>query len=110
MRGCWSARLSDYDRAMRHTSRKRSSHDPLARVCAPTWLVVRDRVNTVLESTKLAPGTDLRAVLTQARDGRIAAGWVADDIGPACGFFFAIRSGERVRVAVERAPPRNPPA
>jgi hypothetical protein len=77
----------DYDRVVRHTSRKRSSHDPLARVRAPTWLVVRDRANTVLESTKLAPATDLRAVLTKARDARIAAG-VADDIGRACGFFF----------------------
>ena len=76
-----------YDRAMRHTSRKRSSPDPLASVGASTWLVVRGTVNAMIESTELAPETDLRAVLTAARDARIAAGWLADDIGPAWGFF-----------------------
>ena len=55
MPACWSASTANYDRAMRHTSRKRSSHDPLGSVNAPTWLVVRDRVNTVLQSTQLAP-------------------------------------------------------
>jgi hypothetical protein len=95
-----------YDRFMRHTSRKRSSPDPLAPVNAATWLVVRDEINAVLESTKLAPGTNLRALLT--RDARIADGWAADNIGPACGFFFASREAKRVRVAVERAPPRDP--
>jgi hypothetical protein len=93
---------------MRHTSRRRSLPDPLAKVDAPTWLVVRDKVNAVIESTELVPGTDLRAVLTRAREARIADGWLADDIGPACGFFFASRNGNRVRVAVEGAAPRRP--
>jgi hypothetical protein len=93
---------------MRHTSRKRSSPDPLARAGAPTWLVVRNAVNAVLESTELVPETDLRAALTAARDARIAAGWLADEIGPACGFFFASRGSERVLVTVERKDPRDP--
>jgi hypothetical protein len=93
---------------MRHTSRKRSLPDPLAPVGAPIWLVVRDAVNTVIESTELAPETDLRVALTAAREARIAAGWTADDIGPACGFFFASRDGARVRVAVESTAPRSP--
>jgi hypothetical protein len=93
---------------MRHTSRKRSSLAPLASIDAPAWLVVRDGINAVLESTELGPGTDLRGVLTAARDAQIAAGWLADDIGPACGFFFAGRNGARVRIGVERAPPRDP--
>jgi hypothetical protein len=93
---------------MRHTSRKRSLPDPLAPVGAPTWIVVRDAVNTVIESTELAPETDLRVALTAAREARIAAGWTADDIGPACGFFFASRDGARVRVGIERAQPRDP--
>jgi hypothetical protein len=53
-------------------------------------------VNAVIESTELAPGSDLRA------------GWLADDIGPTCRFFFATRSGIRVRVAVESAAPASP--
>jgi hypothetical protein len=97
-----------YDRVMRHTSRKRSAPDPLARVDARTWLVVRDAVNAVIESAELAPETDVRAALTAARKARIGAGWLADDLGPACGFFFASREGIRVRVAVEHVPPRNP--
>jgi hypothetical protein len=100
--------MREYDRAMRHTSRKRSLPDPLAPVGAPTWLVVRDAVNAVIESSELAPKTDLRAALTAARGARVAAGWFADDIGPACGFFFASREGIRVRVAVEHVSPRNP--
>jgi hypothetical protein len=107
-RTCWSQGTLIYDRFMRHTSRKRSSHDPLAKVNAPTWLVVRDRVNAVLSSAELAPGTDLRAALMAAREARIDEGWAAEDIGPACGFFFASREATRVRVGVEHTLPRNP--
>jgi hypothetical protein len=49
----------------------------------------------------------LRAALTAAREARIAAGWLAEDIVPAFRFFFASRDGNRVRVAIERMPPRN---
>ena len=93
---------------MRHTSRKRSSPDPLAPVNAPSWLVVRDRVGCVLESAELPARADLRAVLTAARDARIADGWLAEDIGPVCSFFFASRDGRRVLVGIERIPPGVP--
>jgi hypothetical protein len=93
---------------MRHTSRKRSAPDPLKAIDATTWLVARDRMSFVIESTELAPGTNLRAALSAARNARITAGWVAEAIGASCSFFFATRSGERVMVGIERVPPRNP--
>src|SRR5579884_1157299 len=93
---------------MRHTSRRRSAPDPLAPVNAPTWLVVRDAVGFVLEVAELAPGADLRSVLSTARERRLAAGWVAQEIGSACAFFFTARGGARLMVAIERQPPRDP--
>ncbi len=89
---------------MRHTSRHRSAPNPLAPRNAPTWLVVRDRIGGVIESTELAAGEDLRARLSAARDAKLAAGWMAEDIGPRCAFFFASYGEERVLVAIERIP------
>ncbi len=90
---------------MCHTSRQRSAPDPLAPRNARTWLVIRDRVSRVRESTELAPSADLRAVLSKAREDQLATGWQADDIGPRCAFFLASRESERVLVAIERVEP-----
>ena len=93
---------------MRHTSRRRAAPDPLAPVNAPTWLVVRNGVGFVQEATELAPGCDLRAVLIAAREKRICSGWIAQEIGPSCSFFFASRDGVRLMIAIERQVPRDP--
>ena len=93
---------------MRHTSRKRSRYDPLRPLNEPTWLVVRSQTGFVLDSHKLAPGADLRAILMAARDTRIARGWMADDIGVCCSFFFSRLGSERVITGIERIPPQDP--
>jgi hypothetical protein len=93
---------------MRHTSRKRSAPDPLASVNAVTWLVVRNRLGFILESSQLTPHTELRATLTTARDARISSGWQADEICRVCSFFFASRAGDRVLVGIERREPQDP--
>ena len=93
---------------MRHTNGRRSAPDPLAPVDAPTWLVVRSATGFVVESTELAPGADLRSVLTTARETRISDGWAAQQIGASCSFFFAARGDVRLMVAIERQPPRDP--
>jgi len=83
----------------------RQSPDPLAPIPEPAWLVVRDAHGDVLDASELAPNSNLRAVLTIARGRRIDEGWVAQEIGAHCAFFFARRDGERVLVGVElRAP------
>ena len=96
--------------SVRHGTRKRAAPDPLKIVNAVTWLVVRDALSRIIESTELAPLTELHAVLTVARDARIADGWTAEDIGPRCAFFFASRDGTRVLVGIERIDPRGPRA
>jgi len=72
-------------RAMLSPLRKRSRPEPLKPRPQPTWRVVRDRLSQVVESTPLEPLVDLRAVLTAAREARIAEGWECEDIGPLCG-------------------------
>jgi hypothetical protein len=96
-----------HDSRMRHGSRKRSLRDPLQPVDAPTWLVVRNALSEVVESIPLARRADLRAILNAERDRRIADGWTADVIGPACGSFFCSRDGVRVLVAIEVCDPRH---
>jgi hypothetical protein len=61
----------------------------------------------LLRASRSSSGS-LEAVLTAARDTRIAAGWVAEDIGSVWSYFFASRAAERVLVGIERLLLRNP--
>lgn len=87
---------------------RRTRYDPLQPIAQPTWLVVRNKHRHALQATAHAPSADLRAILQTARAERTAAGWVCDDIGPSCGFFFAERAAERVCVSIERYDPAGP--
>jgi hypothetical protein len=87
---------------------RRNRSDPLQALSQPTWLVVRNKHRQALEALELAAGADLRAILRAARNERIASGWVCDDIGQSCGFFFAVRAGERICVSIERYDPNGP--
>ena len=86
----------------------RSRPDPLQSLRQPTWLVVRNSCNQPLEWLEIAPGVDLRAFLTRIRLTHCAGGWVCEDIGRVCGFFFAQREGERIMVGIERYRPDKP--
>jgi hypothetical protein len=87
---------------------RRTRYDPLQPLPQPTWLVVRNQHRQPLEWRQLAAGANLRAMLEAARAERAADGWACDDIGPACGFFFAERAGERACVSVEMYDPNGP--
>ena len=89
---------------MRHAAGMRSrkgTRDSLTAVAACRWLVVRDRYSVVLESLKLRPATDLRAVMLDERERRVRDGWTAGEVPRNCGFFFCERGAERVCVAIE---------
>jgi hypothetical protein len=92
-------------RAMLRAMRRRTLPEPLKPTNAPTWLVVRDGLNHLVESRQLPPGTELRAVLVATREQRIAAGWSADEIGRTVSFFFCARDGERHMVSIEYRQP-----
>ena len=91
--------------AMLRGMRRRSRPEPLKPRSQATWLVVRDRLNQVVESTPLEPYADLRAVLTAAREARIAQRWECEDIGSCVAFFFCRRGGVREMVSIEMRPP-----
>jgi hypothetical protein len=109
---CQDEGLADHDPGgdTLHRMRRRSFPDPLQPLTVPTWLVTRNAHRQALDSRELAAGADLRAILVQARDERLAAGWACTDIGPAVGFFFAERAGERLQVSIERYDPSGPGA
>lgn len=88
--------------------RKRGRHDPLKPITAEAWIVVRNRLSEVVESRHIEPCADLRAILVAARDERIAAGWVAEEIGDRLAFFFCCRAGERLLVSIELRKPAMP--
>ena len=96
---------SPHSRAMLRGMRRRNRPEPLKPRSDATWLVVRDRLSQVVESTPLEPSADLRAVLTAAREARIAEGWECEDIGSCVAFFFCTREGVRQMVSIERCPP-----
>jgi hypothetical protein len=86
---------------------RRSRPDPLKPLQQPTWLVVRNTYRQALKSLEIAPGVDLRAILTGVRAQYLAEGWNCDDIGT-CSFFFAERQGERLQVTIARYDPAGP--
>jgi hypothetical protein len=65
----------------------------------------RDRLSRVVMSTPLEPQADLKAVLTGARETRIAERWAREDIGPSVAFFFCSRDGARQMVSIEHVLP-----
>jgi len=86
--------------------RRRKRPEPLLPRPEAAWLVVRDQLSQIVEYTPLEPHRDLRAVLTAARETRIADGWQCEDIGTSVGFFFCRRGTLRYLVAIEaRKPP-----
>lgn len=89
---------------------RRNRPDPLQPLPVSTWLVVRDKHRSALESREIARGADLRAILQAARSERIAAGWTCTSIGSSDGCFFAERPGERVQVGIETNDPAGPGA
>lgn len=91
--------------AMRHG--RRSPFDSLAPVDQRTWLVVHAEWGAALEVTPLEPGADLRAILTAAREARIAAGWESQPIGRPASFFCSL-DGVRLRIGINRHDPALP--
>jgi hypothetical protein len=88
--------------------RRRTNYDPLAPITALTWLAARDKYGKVLESRELAPGADLRAIITAERNRLLTEGWAADEIGRCSAFFYCTRDGERVEVGILRRDPSQP--
>jgi hypothetical protein len=86
-------------------NRRRSTPDPLFVQDEPTWLVVKNTLSQIIEYRELGPGANLREILNDARKARIADGWLADEIGRRCSFFFCVKDGVRLGVGIRRIHP-----
>ena len=84
--------------------RRRDSYDPLARSPRPNWLVVWDMQFNVLDSTELAPQTDLAAVLQDTAGRWRDQGWTIESEAR-FGSFFCRRAGERRLISISAADP-----
>jgi hypothetical protein len=78
-------------------------------VNAPRWLVIRDRVSSVVEYWVLDPGTDLREALNAKGAVLASDGWKIGDTPHNCSFFFCDRDNERWCVSVECFEPGHVP-
>ncbi len=87
--------------------RRRGRHDPLKPIRTDAWLVIRNPLSEVIESHHIEPLSDLRAILIAARAERIAARWIAEEIGDGLAFFFR-RATERQLVSIELRKPAKP--
>jgi len=91
--------------AMLGSMRRRNPPEPFKPRRDPTWLVVRDALSRVIESSPLEPYANLREVLTAARPARVTDGWECERIGDLCALFFCTRDGVRHMVAIEMKEP-----
>ena len=77
---------------------KRSKYDPLAFSRRPRWLVLRDMFHNVLDSTELAPGTDLRTRVRRRPRRPRSKGWQSE--GASGAMVFVRRGGESRLLAI----------
>jgi hypothetical protein len=88
---------------------RRSTHDPLATVPHPTWLVVQDMFRNPLEVTQLVPGADLRAAMSESAAMHTADGWqIEGELW--YGSYFCNREGVRQFVFVTAVDPSQQPS
>lgn len=87
---------------------RRSQNDPLKPVDRLRWLVTRNALRQPVSAVELAAGTDLRAVLTAARDVRVADGWITEVGRLKWAIFFCARDGVRLEVGIETYDPYGP--
>ena len=84
--------------------RRREAHNPLAASAKPRWLIVWDMHFNLLDSTELAPHTDLVAVMERVAQQRREAGWCVESDAK-FGSFFCHRDGIRLLIAISAADP-----
>jgi hypothetical protein len=87
--------------------RRREPYNPLGTSPKPRWLIVWDMQFNVLDSTELAPYTDLAEVMQQAARLRREQGWSVES-DARFGSFFCHREGSRVLIAISAADPSTP--
>lgn len=86
--------------------RRRARYDPLQSVNEPTWKVVRDKHNRVLECEKLEPLADLRSIMLSDQLRRLKAGWDSEETDLVyCSTVFYRRGDERISVGISRSDP-----
>lgn len=87
----------------------KNSYDPLAISTQPRWYVVRDQHNTLIEYQRLAPGTNLWAVLWEVMETHEQRGWLIEDVGePKIGSFFCRKGDSRLFVSIQATDPTQP--
>jgi len=85
---------------------KRSKYDPLALSRQPRWLVLRDMFHNVLDSTELAPGSDLRRAFATGLADLERQGWESE--GASGAMVFVRRGSERRLLAIHEHDPQEP--
>jgi hypothetical protein len=84
--------------------RRRDPYNPLSPSAKPRWLIVWDMQFNVLDSTELAPYTDLAEVMRQSAQRRCDEGWCVES-DARFGSFFCHRAGVRVLIAISAVDP-----
>jgi hypothetical protein len=84
--------------------RRRDPYNPLSKSPKPRWLIVWDMQFHVLDSTELAPYTDLAAVMHETAQRRQQEGWCIES-DARFGSFFCHRDGVRILIAISAADP-----
>jgi hypothetical protein len=84
--------------------RRRDTFRPLAPSIQPRWLIVWDMQFNVLDSTELAPFTDLEALLRETAAQWQRDGWTMES-DSARGSLFCHRGAERRLLAISAADP-----
>jgi hypothetical protein len=88
--------------------RHRSSFDPLLPVDEARWLCVRRLDNALIESSRIEPRVDLKAVFVRALATLLDGGWTLERFSSDLACAFCRRGSERRVLAVECFDPKRP--
>jgi hypothetical protein len=89
--------------------RQRSSFDPLLPVDEARWLCLRRLDNELIESSRIEPRVDLKAVFVRALAALLDANWALERFSSDLGCAFCRRGSERRVLAIECFDPKRPP-
>ena len=87
--------------------RKRSAFDPLKQSAGPHWHVVRSRQGALLESHRVAPGTDLKRLFVELILRAMDEGWEVGEFSSVAGTFFCDKYPDRRMVTISPTDPKD---
>jgi hypothetical protein len=87
--------------------RRKTRHDSMKPIDAPTWLVVEDQYSKRIYVEELPAGTDPRMVMIRAMARSVGNGWEVEELPGTIPVYFCRRGDERSLLKIAKRDPND---